>query len=303
MPIHDLRSAFQDVSTRRIAMGHFNFSEVVVLKAVAAVARQLNVPVVVGVSEGEREFIGVRASSALVKSIRDEYGQPIFLNGDHTHSLGKAVEAAKAGFDLIVFDASKHPFEENVRLTRATVEAVKSINPGILVEGEIGYIGTSSAIHDSIQLDIRPLATPLEAKQFVEATGVDVLAPAVGTMHGMLKSMVTGSERKHIDVRRISDIKSATDVFLTLHGASGTDTAELIAGICAGLNLIHINTEVRLAWRQGLQQAFAEHPDEVTPYHLLPAAYEAVSKIVGSRLRTFSRMDSQHSAQPECASV
>ena len=298
MPIHNLRSAFQDVSNRRIAMGHFNFSEIVVLKAVAAAARQLNVPVVAGVSEGEREFIGVQQSVALVESVRSEYGQPIFLNGDHTHSLEKAVEAAKAGFDLIVFDASKQPFEANVRLTRATVEAVKSINPDVLVEGEVGYIGTSSVIHNSIQPDLGALTSPLEAKQFVDATGVDVLAPAVGTMHGMLKSMVTGNERKHLDITRIAEIKTATGVFLTLHGASGTDPGEVIAGIRAGLNLVHINTEVRLAWRQGLEQAFADHPDEVTTYHLLPAAYEAVSKIVMSRLRTFSGIDSQYSARP-----
>jgi fructose-bisphosphate aldolase, class II len=283
-----LREALQDAGNRHIALGHFNFSELVVLKAVADVARELKLPVVVGVSEGERAFVGVRQAAALVRSIRDEYEFPIFLNADHTHSLEKSVEAAKAGFDLIVFDASNQPFDENVRSTKEAVEAAKSINPGILVEGEIGFIGASSTIHSSVPKDLSPLTTPEEAKQFVDATAVDLLAPALGTMHGMLQSMVTGKENKHLNIPRIVEIKAATGSFLTLHGGSGTDTAEFVEGIHAGLNLIHINTELRVAWRRGLEEELMKKPDEVTPYHLLPGAYQAVSRVVKSRLQTFS---------------
>ena len=243
---------------------------------------------VVGVSEGEREFVGVRQAAALVKSLREEYELPIFLNADHTHSLEKSIEAAKAGFDLIVFDVSSQPFEENVKKTKKALEAAKSINPGILVEGEIGYIGASSSVHDSVPKDLSPLTTPEEARQFVDATAVDLLAPALGTMHGMLKSMVSGKETKHVNIARIAEIKAATGIFLTLHGGSGTDTAEFVAGIQAGLNMIHINTEIRLAWRRGLEATLAKEQDEVTPYHLLPGAYRAVCGVVKSRLQTFS---------------
>jgi fructose-bisphosphate aldolase, class II len=288
MPIPTLREALQDASNRHVALGHFNFSELVVLKAVADTARQLKLPVVVGVSEGERDFVGVQQAAALVKSLRDEYEFPIFLNADHTHSLKKAVEAAKAGFDLIVFDASNQPIEENIRTTKEAVEAAKSVHPGILIEGEIGYIGASSTIHTSVPQDLSPLTTPKEAKEFIDATRVDLLAPALGTMHGMLKSMVSGKENKHINVERIAEIKATTGIFLTLHGGSGTDTAGFVAGIRAGLNLIHINTELRVAWRRGLEEELAKKPDEVTPYHLLPGAYQAVSEVVKSRLQTFS---------------
>ena len=288
MPVATLREALQDAANKHVALGHFNFSELVVLKAVADTARELELPVVVGVSEGEREFVGVRQAAALVTSLREEYGLPIFLNADHTHSLEKCIEAAKAGFDLIVFDASNQPFEENVKWTKKAVEDAKSINPGILVEGEIGYIGSSSSIHASVPKDLSPLTTPEEAKQFVDATGIDLLAPALGTMHGMLRSMVNGKETKHLNITRIAEIKAVTDIFLTLHGGSGTDTAEFVSGIHAGLNLIHINTEIRLAWRRGLQETLANKPDEVTPYHLLPGAYRAVSEVVKSRLQTFS---------------
>jgi fructose-bisphosphate aldolase class II len=289
MPIKNLRDALQDASNRKVALGHFNFAELVVLKAVTSAAFELKVPVVVGVSEGEREFIGVKRAADLVKSIRDEYGLSIFLNADHTHSLERALEAAKAGFDLIVFDASTKPFEENVKLTRAAVQQLKSVNPDILVEAEVGYIGASSSIHASVPKDISPLTTPEEAKQFVQETSVDLLAPALGTMHGMLKSMVAGSEHKHLDINRIGEIKAATGIFLTLHGGSGTDISEFVAGIKAGINLVHINTELRLAWRQGLEQSLAQDPDELTPYHLLSNSYERVREVAKSRLATFSQ--------------
>jgi fructose/tagatose bisphosphate aldolase len=141
--------------------------------------------VVVGASEGEREFIGVRQIAALVRGLREECDCPIFLNADHPHSLAKAVEAARAGFDAVVFDLSALPFEQNVRQTKEAVETLKAINSAILVEGEIGDIGTGSEIHEEAPDLSRGLTSPVEAKQFVEATGVDILAPAVGNMHGM----------------------------------------------------------------------------------------------------------------------
>ena len=135
-------------------------------------------PVVVGTSEGEREFMGVHQAAALVKSLRDEYDLPIYLNADHTLSLKAAIEAAKAGYDWIVFDISTLPFEENIRQTRAAVEELKSIRPDILVEGEIGDIGSGSEIHD-LATNVT-LTTPAEAQHFVSETRVDTLAPAVG---------------------------------------------------------------------------------------------------------------------------
>src|SRR5580700_8013721 len=127
--------------------------------------------------------MGVAQIAALVRSLREEHSVPIFLNADHTHSLDSAIAAAKAGFDSIVYDLSALPFEENIKQTKQAVETLKSINPGILVEGEIGNIGTGSEIHDSVPDQSRNLSTPEEAKQFVESTGVDILAPAVGNPH------------------------------------------------------------------------------------------------------------------------
>ena len=270
------------------AIGHFNIADLVLLKAVFDAASELKVPVLVGASEGEREFMGVRQVAALVRSLREESDYPIFLNADHTHSLSSGIEAAKAGFDSIVFDLSALPFEENVRQTKQAVEELKAIHPRMLVEGEIGDIGTGSEIHE-VAPDLRKgLSTPEEAKQFVASTGVDILAPAVGNMHGMLRSMVQGETRKHLEIERIAAIKRATGVFMTLHGGSGTDDGDLRKAIAAGMNIVHINTELRVAWRSGLEQGLAQHPGEVAPYKILPVAVEGVKRVVESRLRLFN---------------
>ena len=283
-----LRDSLEEAQKNGVAIGHFNVADLVLLKAVFAAAQELNVPVIIGVSEGEREFIGTRQVAVLVQSLREEFDFPIFLNADHTHSLGKAIDAAEAGFDSIVFDLSALPFEENVRQTKEGVETLKKINPAILIEGEIGDIGTGSEIHEKV-LDVsKGLTSTSEAKRFVQATGIDILAPAVGNMHGMVRSMVKGEARKHLDIERIAQIKSAARIPLTLHGGSGTDDEDLRKAIAAGINIVHINTELRVAWRRGLEEELAKQPDQVVPYKILPLAMEPVRQVALSRLKLFN---------------
>ena len=281
-----LRDVLRRLETEGAALGHFNVADQVLLKAVIAAAVETKLPVLVGASEGEREFFGARQLAALVKSLRQESELPVFLNADHTHSLGKAMEAASAGFDAVGIDFSALPFDQNVARTQEAVQAIKAVNPAILVEGEIGNIGTGSEIHETAQGD-RKLSTPEEARHFVEATGVDILAPAVGNMHGMLKSMVQGKAKKHLDVERINQIKQAAGVFLTLHGGSGTDDEHFRKAIAAGINIIHINTELRVAWRESLKESLARDSNEVVPYRILRPVVDSVKQVVISRLRLF----------------
>ncbi len=286
--MNTLREILAQADEKGVAVGHFNVADLVLLKAVFAAAQDLNVPVLVGASEGERAFMGVRQSAALVRSLREEFNFPIFLSADHTHSLAGAMEAAKAGFDAVVFDLSALPFAENVRQTREAVQTLKVINPSMLVEGEIGDIGTGSEIHDTAPNLAPGLTHPEEARQFVESTGVDVLAPAVGNMHGMLRSMVRGETRKRLDIARIAQIKKAARVLLTLHGGSGTDEEDMRQAIAAGINIVHINTELRVAWRQGLERGLSQHPAEVAPYKILPSAMQAVKEVVTYHLKLFN---------------
>ena len=166
----------------------------------------------------------------------------------------------------------------------------KGINPAILIEGEIGDIGTGSEIHDVAPDLSKGLTSPEEAKRYVDATGVDILAPAVGNMHGMVASMIEGKTRKHLDIARIAQIKSATGSLMTLHGASGTDDEDLRKAIAAGINVVHINTEVRVAWMHGLEEGLTKQPHEVVPYKILPFAVEAIKRVTTARLKLFNGM-------------
>ena len=170
--------------------------------------------------------------------------------------------------------------------------------PGVLVpsrligviEGEIGDIGTGSQIHDTIPDLSKGLTSPKEAKNYVDATGVDILAPAVGNMHGMVTSMIEGKDKKRLDLKRISEIKDATGSLITLHGASGTNDDDLRKSIAAGINIIHMNTELRVAWRQSLDRVLSEHKQEVVPYKLLPPVVDAVRQVALSRLKLFNNL-------------
>lgn len=283
-----LRGVLSRLEEEGAALGHFNVADLVLLKGVFAAAGKIGVPVMVGASEGERDFFGVHQLAVLVKSMRQEFDVPFFLNADHTHSLAKAVEAAKAGFDEVVIDFSALPFEQNVSSTKETTVAIKAINPAIFAEGEIGDIGTGSEIHDAGQGGSKRLTTPEEASRFVELTGIDALAPAVGNSHGMVESMVEGTTKKHLDIDRISQIKKATRVFLTLHGGSGTNDDDFRKAITAGINIIHISTELRVAWRQSLDASLAADPKEVVPYKILGHVVNSVAEVVASRLKLFN---------------
>lgn len=285
--MYNFLKALEEADRASVAIGHFNISESVALTAVVAAARELNVPVLIGLSEGERKFFGTQQAAAVVSAIRDEHGQRIYLNADHTHSVESAVEAARAGFDSVVFDRSGLPFEENIRETKRAVEILKSINPAIVVEGEIGDIGTGSQIHDKAP-DQLVLTTTHEAKQFVDETRVDVLSPAVGNMHGMLPSMIRGATEKRLNLPRIRELKQATRIFMTLHGGSGTNDVDLHEAILSGMTVVHVNTELRVAWRKALEESLSKDKTEVVPYKLLGAPLRAVQSVVRQRLELFN---------------
>ena len=291
-----LRNVLTRLETEGAALGHFNVSDLVMLKGVLAAAGQSGVPVLVGASEGERDFFGVRQLAVVVNSLREEFHVPIFLNADHTHSLARAVEAANAGFDEIIVDFSALRFEQNALKTKEALEAIKAINPAILVEGEIGDIGTGSEIHEKAQGEFKTLTTPEEARQFVQSTGIDVLAPAVGNMHGMVESMVEGKTKKRLDIERIAQIKKATGVFLTLHGGSGTNDDDFRKAIAAGINIVHVSTELRVAWRRSLEGSLAAQPSEVVPYKILRPVVDSVAEVISSRLRLFNEKRKTKSA-------
>jgi fructose-bisphosphate aldolase class II len=265
------------------AVGHFNISNIEGLNAIFLSAKVLDLPVIIGVSEGERDFIGVRQAVALVKSLREEHNHPIFINADHTYSLERVKEAVDAGYDSVIMDNAKLGLDENIVLTRQAVKYARSKNSNVLIEAELGYIGQSSKELDSVPEGVT-MTTVEDATKFVRETGVDLFAPAIGNIHGMLKN-APEPELKPELARAIAD---ATGVPLVLHGASGNTKEEIRACIEAGVAIVHINTEVRIAYRDALKKQIAEHPDEVAPYKIMKPSVEAMKAVVSDKLKLFA---------------
>lgn len=287
----NLREVISKSESEEKAVGHFNFSNMEGVWAIFNAARELDAPVILGTSEGERDFFGVRQAVAAVRSLREEFDYPVFLNADHTYSVERVEEAARAGYDAVIFDGAKLPFEENIKQTKQAVEAAKSANPDVLVEAELGYIGTSSKLLDEVpegaSITEEDYTKPEEAKQFVEETGVDLFAPSVGNLHGMMK----GAGNPALSIDRIREVRKAAGVPLVLHGGSGISDRDFRAAIKAGMGIVHINTEIRVAFREGLEKTLKAKPDEIAPYKYAKEARKEMQEVVSKRLKLFSFID------------
>ncbi len=283
-----LRECIAEAKKNGVAIGHFNISTLDAVWAIVRAAEKLNVPVIIGVSEGERDFVGVKEIAAIVKSIREKAKVPVFLNADHTYSAERVVEAVEAGFDSVIIDGAQLPLKENIALTKKAVTEAKKRNPNVIVEAELGYIGTSSKLLTELPEGASMganLTTPEDAKAFVTETGIDMFAPAVGNVHGML----VGMPNPRLNIQRIKEIVTAIpNTLLVLHGGSGIANEDFTNAIANGISIIHINTEIRLAYTKALTLDLQAHPDEVAPYKYLKTAAAALQKVVEERLALFN---------------
>lgn len=269
---------------RRVALGHFNISDSEGFKAVVEAAQELRAPVIIGVSEGERDFIGLEEVVSLVKTARDN-NLPVFLNADHTYSVEKAKRAINAGVDSIIIDEAGKSYEKNVKLTKEVVDYVRNKNTGTVVEGELGFIGQSSKMLDKLPEGVseKTQTNPQEAAKFVLETDIDLLAPSVGNIHGMVK---TGNPKLNIEL--IKSIKNAVKVPLVLHGGSGVSDSDFIKAIEAGIRIIHINTELRAAYREGIEEGIKS--GEIAPYKFLAEGVAEMKKVVREKLKLFNKL-------------
>jgi fructose-bisphosphate aldolase class II len=284
--MQSLREVVQEYQKKGAAVGHFNISDSNQLHAIALAAKETNLPAIVGLSEGEREYFPLSQVRALV-TLYQAKGLPLYLNADHTYSLEKAQKAIDDGVDSIVVDGAKLPMDENIRLARQVASYARSSKRDILVEGELGYIGTSSKQLDSLPEGVSDanLTTPEDAKQFAAETGVDCFAPAVGNVHGMLKN----AAEPRLRPERVKAISEATSLPLVLHGASGNTAEDIAACIAAGVAIVHINTELRVLYRDRLYDTIRSNPAEVAPYKFLAPAVGAMQAYVAERLRAFAK--------------
>lgn len=283
-----LKEAIIQAQENKTAIGHFNISDIAALHAIVKAAQEVRVPIIIGTSEGEAEFVDIDVAAAMVKDEREESGHPIFLNADHFHDLELAKKAASAGYDSVIFDAAKLGLEENIAKTKEAVTVLRAIKSDLLVEGELGYIGSSSKLLDEmpegVTIEEAALPTPEIARRYVKETGVDLLAPAVGNIHGMFKN----ASNPKLSISLIGKIKEATGVPLVLHGGSGISDDDFKAAVAAGMSVVHVNTEIRAAWRRGLERAMFEDKDQIAPYKLFPEAEEEIYEVVLQRLKLWN---------------
>jgi fructose-bisphosphate aldolase class II len=280
-----LREYIKEADEKKIAIGHFNISNLEALHGIYNAAKKLNVPVIIGLSEGEEEFVGKDEAFALVKEIREKHNFPIFLNADHHYSFESVKAVLDIGYDAAIIDAVKLSLDENTVLTKKCVDYAHSLGRDILIEAELGFIGTSSKLLEEIPEGVSEatMTKPEDAKSFVEQTGIDLLAPSVGNVHGMVK----GGNPK-LDIEKIKNIRETAGVPLVLHGGSGISDEDFKKAIQAGISVIHINTEIRVAYKEALEKFLKENPNEVAPYKILKPAVEAIEQVVENRLKLFS---------------
>ena len=283
-----IQEYFQKARKEQFAIGQFNISNAEILRAIVQAAQNLKSPVIIGTSEGESGFIGLSRTVALVKSFKEETNLPIFLNLDHGKTFDYIKRAADSGYDAIHFDGSKSSLDENIRICKEVVEY--GHQKGILTEGEVGIIKGSSELHrEKIEVTEEDLTNPEEALKFINETGVDSLAINIGTFHGLDAS----GRKLQINLQRLKEIKEKIGdrAFLVLHGGSGIPEDNVKEAVKIGINIIHINTELRLAFSNTLRKVLEENPEETTPYKYMPKVIEAVQKVVEEKIKLFGSVN------------
>ena len=281
-----LRETIEEYKKAGKGMGHFNISDSNQLHAVVAAARETGLPVIVGLSEGERVFFPLAEVRALVDQYQAQ-GVQVYLNADHTYSVEKVQEAIAAGVDSVVIDGAKLPFAENLHLLTMSVKYARASGHDVLMEGELGYIGTSSNVMESLPegaaITEDMMTKPEELKKLIEDAGLDLAAPAVGNIHGI----ITSGQPK-LSISRIAQLAQTASVPLVLHGGSGSPDEEFVEAIKAGITMVHINTDIRVIYHDELKKAL-ESGHEVAPYKFISPAVAATTAYVAQKITLFAQ--------------
>lgn len=275
---------------QKFAVGAFNIDNQETLIAVCRAAQEKRSPVLVEVSQGEVDAIGLDNIRDLVDNYKAQYGVEIYINLDHSPSVEDAKRGIDAGFEFIHIDISqaRHDASEEdiIKETAEIVEYAKFT--GAVVESEPHYFGGSSNVHDEkIDYDEvkKTFSTPAAAKDFVMSTGIDTFAAAVGNLHG--KYPVP----KVLDLDLLKKIREALSCNISLHGGSGTPLHYFEEAAKIGVSKININTDMRIMFRDTLEKVLKENPDEYAVVKLMPEVYKAVQTVVEEKIDAFGSAD------------
>jgi len=259
------------------ALCAFNFSTIEVAEAIVKTAANLSVPIIIQTSQGEASFLNPEIASSIATFLSQKYNLLLSLNLDHGQDLKMIEQCLKAGYTSIHIDGSDLPFGENVAITKKVVNLCQK--RGASVEGEVGTVpGKSVLVQRKTEKLI--MTDPKQAFQFAKETKVDFLAVSIGETHGL--------EETKLQFELLNKIVRLVKLPLVLHGGSGIPKKDLEKAISFGIRKINFNTELRLAWTEGLKKTLKSCPKEIVPYKILPASQEAVSKVVEEKIKTCS---------------
>lgn len=280
------RHLMQRTRSQQFAVGAFNIDNQETLIAVSRAAQKLNSPVLVEVSDGEVKAMGLENIRAMVDNYKAEYGIEMYLNLDHSPTVDDCKRAIDAGFEFIHIDISQANHdattEEIIEKTKEVVDYAKFT--GALVESEPHYFaGGSNVHHEGIDYEEikKTFSTPEGAKSFIDATGIDTFAAAIGNLHGKY------DVPKELDLELLSRIRAAIDCQISLHGGSGTPLHFFEDASKNGVSKININTDMRITFRDTLEKVLQDNPDEYAVVKLMPQVYEAVQAVVESKIQAF----------------
>ncbi|PUA37195.1 fructose-1,6-bisphosphate aldolase, class II [Paenibacillus elgii] len=278
MPLVSMNEFLPKAKANKYAVGQFNMNNLEFAQAITEAAEELKSPFIFGVSEGALKYMGTEFTVAIAEAAAKKSGLPIALHLDHGSSFEVAMKCIRAGFSSVMFDGSHYSFEENIRLTKEVVKAAHAM--GVSVEGELGTIG---GVEDDISVDesAANLAKPEEAIRFYEETGVDCLAIAVGTAHGMY----AGEPNIHFDI--IEKVSKAIPVPVVLHGGSGVPDEMIRKSIEAGVGKINVNTENQVACTQTIREVLNKDAKVYDPRKYLTPARKAMVEVVKSKIQLF----------------
>ncbi|PIP51440.1 hypothetical protein COZ61_02375 [Candidatus Berkelbacteria bacterium CG_4_8_14_3_um_filter_33_6] len=257
------------------SLPHFNFSSIEQLEGIVNGCLKTRSPIFVALSESEAEFVGYELARKAVDYYRHKYNWVIFLNADHHKSLITARKAIEAGFDGVHIDLSEHSLDYNINLTKKVVQLAQTHNQSISVEGELGKIGDGNYNHQNL---VKSFTEITDVYQYLKETGVDRLAVAVGSNHGMDKKIAN----LDLELLKKISLRLIPETNLTLHGASGVLDSQLKMALKYFSN-IHYNTELRIAFKKGLEKGLSR--STVKPYEYFELAIDEVEKTVEDRVR------------------
>lgn len=280
------RHLYQRTRRQHFAVGAFNVDNQETLIAVARAAQKMKSPVLVEVSAGEVKALGLENIRDMVDNYKDEFGVEMYINLDHSPSVDDCKRGIDAGFEFIHIDISQEnhdaSLQDIIAKTKEVVEYAKFT--GALVESEPHYFGGSSNVHtEKIDYEAikKTFSTPESAKYFVEMTGIDTFAAAVGNLHG--KYPVP----KQLDLELLQQIRDSIGCGISLHGGSGTPLHYFEDAAKIGVSKININSDMRYVFRKTLEEVLAENPDEYAVVKLMPEVYQAVQAVVESKIEAF----------------